>query len=308
MPTLKDQMLNEEHRAQIRAEEIFREEVRRELQANRAAPSKKEKLWTAINSSFFLWCMSSLVLGILSFSYQEWSTSRTERLARAEMARKIDAEISSRLSFFRNQLLIGMGEQEALKGLELTGGVFSEFQSRSFRSLLWDLASLVPPTQRPEIQLALEESIQFSNVYLLADSDHNFFHSVDLELNFRGAVEHDIFSEIDKLSASQSSAPPPTGDHGSSREGPSQKVESGWDTLKDFYSINETDEKDHRATLDIYTPDLPAGKIHVISILPNRSNHTVRAFNLKRWGTPFSGRDAVAALQAKIFQQLASKK
>ena len=87
-------MLSDSEKTRIREEDIFRAEVQSEL-----ASSRKKGIWDALNSSFVLWCLSSIVLtGIATgFTlYQDWRTqNQVERVAREE---RIDAEIANRIS------------------------------------------------------------------------------------------------------------------------------------------------------------------------------------------------------------------
>jgi hypothetical protein len=99
-------------RKRIYQEEVYRYEVRAQLdKANRKETKLGEKVWAFMNSAFFLWFLSSVVLGVISFSYAKWDKQRglereqRERAALAErenaqVAKKLDAEISSRLNYF----------------------------------------------------------------------------------------------------------------------------------------------------------------------------------------------------------------
>lgn len=66
-------------RDQIRAEEIFREEVRRELLLSNAKPSVAVRLWSHLNSAFILWLLSSVVLSFVTWSYAQYENEKTER-------------------------------------------------------------------------------------------------------------------------------------------------------------------------------------------------------------------------------------
>lgn len=105
-------MLKNIDKKRIYQEEVYRREVSEQL-AKTNPPKTKEsvKLWAFINSSFFLWFLSSVILGIVSFSYAKWDKQRElereqrEKAALAEreniqIARKLDSEISSRLNYF----------------------------------------------------------------------------------------------------------------------------------------------------------------------------------------------------------------
>jgi hypothetical protein len=104
-------LLTDEDKEHIYQEEKYRLEVRAQL--DKASPKVKtgEKIWTFINSTVFLWFLSSVVLGLISFSYARWDAKRTrEREGReksafierekTETAKRIDGEITSRINYF----------------------------------------------------------------------------------------------------------------------------------------------------------------------------------------------------------------
>jgi hypothetical protein len=105
-------MFRNADKKRIYQEEVYRREVRAQLDKTNQKNNKATgKMWTFVNSAFFLWFLSSVVIGIISFSYAKWDEQRgieRERRERAALveqeniqrARKLDAEISSRLTYF----------------------------------------------------------------------------------------------------------------------------------------------------------------------------------------------------------------
>lgn len=105
-------MIRNLDRKRIYQEEVYRHEVRARLDKTDQKKNKVGgKIWTFINSAFFLWFLSSVVLGIISFSYAKWDKQKglerdqREREAliereKIQRIRKLDAEISSRLIYF----------------------------------------------------------------------------------------------------------------------------------------------------------------------------------------------------------------
>ena len=60
-------MLNDEDKEKVRAEEIFRYEIRREIE------SKATNKWIAFfNTAFGIWLLSTVVVGLVSVSYKTW--------------------------------------------------------------------------------------------------------------------------------------------------------------------------------------------------------------------------------------------
>lgn len=106
-------MLAEEDRARIRAEEIFRLEVRRELEASQPRPSRRQRLGSWVNSSFGLWVLSSVVLTGLTTAYTYYQSRRAEQVRNAETERRLDTEISGRMS--AALALLRIDEQDAVE-------------------------------------------------------------------------------------------------------------------------------------------------------------------------------------------------
>src|SRR5882762_7285196 len=48
-------MLDDDEKARIRQEEIFRSEIRREIEASKPKKRLSARVWTCLNSSFALW-------------------------------------------------------------------------------------------------------------------------------------------------------------------------------------------------------------------------------------------------------------
>jgi hypothetical protein len=91
-------MLTEEEQNRIRAEEVFRQEVRKSLEQE---DSKRRKLWPLLNSAFVLWALSTLAVGIVSLTYAQLQEQRAIVANNAETAEKIDTEMAARLHALR---------------------------------------------------------------------------------------------------------------------------------------------------------------------------------------------------------------
>jgi hypothetical protein len=102
-------VLSEEERERIRAEEIFREEVRRQLVAK--TPPKRgfwksgwQLMCQFMNSSFGIWLLSTVVVGAVTFEY----TKNLEQSKAAESARdtvqRLNVELSRRAAELRYEV------------------------------------------------------------------------------------------------------------------------------------------------------------------------------------------------------------
>lgn len=227
--------------------------------------------WKFLNSGFFLWFLSTVVIGAGSYFYTTWSETRQLRLQTSDSIRKLDLEIANRLSFFAEQILARVEVEDALLVIEnpkkssFPVGVFPEFYDRSLHALLWDLHSLVPVEEKDEIKTALNSAKDFKAVYL---STINYKDSLD-ELLLENSDE--LFSGNSENSVHQNMEP---------------KAESG---------LLPSSSEETEAVAAI--PDRPIEinmnlKIkHELEIRLEKEvmiiEFTFDAFNLERWGKPF---------------------
>ena len=87
-------MLNVHEQERIRAEEIFRDEVRKSL----AAPSSRtEKVGAFLNSPLGLFLLSAVFLSGLSALATRWYETQQHKAATSENVRRLDIEIGRRL-------------------------------------------------------------------------------------------------------------------------------------------------------------------------------------------------------------------
>ncbi len=89
--------MTDEERKEIREEEIYRDEIRKSLS------NKKEqtnKIWQFFNSSFGIWFLSTIVIGLFTFFFNNYIQNQKEKAERAQKIQKLDLEIESRISQF----------------------------------------------------------------------------------------------------------------------------------------------------------------------------------------------------------------
>ena len=90
-------MLTDDEMSLIRAEELFRLEVRRELEAAKPRPTGAQKLWSWLNSAFGLWLLSSVVLTGLTTAYAHYREASEQAHKKEEMQRSLLIEIAGRM-------------------------------------------------------------------------------------------------------------------------------------------------------------------------------------------------------------------
>lgn len=129
--------------------------------------NQKNKLWKFVNSNFGLWLLSSVFVGIITFSYTKLNESISNNSSRKELIIKLDQEIEGRFyqliskqerqrdSINENFESNILPEQETMKELwfEFKASpkgyyqglyvVYPEFSERNIASLIIELSSLI---------------------------------------------------------------------------------------------------------------------------------------------------------------------
>ncbi len=149
-------MISDEEKQRIWEQESYRFEVRRQLEAEKPAPTLRRKLWTFLNSPVGIWILATLLVGGVSWGYIKWEAARSERDAFRSVIVKLDAEIESRLRYAYDML-----SRETVRNSDFnnvlygsTMGIFEEFKSRDTRSLILELGHLVPQSERTAVKHA----------------------------------------------------------------------------------------------------------------------------------------------------------
>lgn len=130
-------MLSDQEKGRIRAEEVYRHEVRESL--NRKDPS----LWDLLNSSFVLWFLSSIVLATLTAAYGSCSTARETTRTRTERGMLLATELHSRALQFLDAISSDRAEPKRYWDLLFrpphqnlaTYALYPEFERRPTESL-----------------------------------------------------------------------------------------------------------------------------------------------------------------------------
>ena len=158
-------MLTEEEKARIRAEEVFRLEVRRTLDAAKPQLSPRQSLWLWLNSAFGLWLLFSVVLAGLTTTYTRYQNQRAQHVKKEEAEKRLNTEISGRmfealkgLTSYQNDVRDGkLGPPADVYGTVVQYldnsfvfessnpkdlSIYPEFQKQNFQSLLIELSSL----------------------------------------------------------------------------------------------------------------------------------------------------------------------
>jgi hypothetical protein len=152
-------------RERIRAEEIFREEVRRELEQQRPPKNLQSKVWNFVNTSFGIWLLSSVGLGLLVWSWTLIQEYRHTKKAEQEQLVKVTYEIYRDYWAFwgyaRDCWNYEQYEQAFKKTLLRTEYTLSDFKDSTYNQLTWLMGEIPPGRNKEhgERLLHIQESI-----------------------------------------------------------------------------------------------------------------------------------------------------
>jgi hypothetical protein len=152
-------MLTDEEKGKIKAEEIFRDEIRKEL-SEKVGKSFRNKIWTFMNSSLGIWLLSTVVVGLIVYFYNNNKLENELSANNAATIQKLETETSNRLQQFKSALLcqdpskIYYQKDELaymIDGILVSDGslslqkpiyIFPEYKERTMNSLLYEIGRL----------------------------------------------------------------------------------------------------------------------------------------------------------------------
>ncbi|VAV84062.1 hypothetical protein MNBD_DELTA01-705 [hydrothermal vent metagenome] len=156
-------MLSKEDKDRIRAEEIFRSEVQREIQEGQNKKGLLTNLFKFFNSSFGIWFLSAVVLSSALYIYQDIQTTRAVNTQTQLRINKIDTELKERIHGFETTLKTARTSNNlatAIRRLSESESIHSEFLKYSFTGLLQELIFLVPTDEQKELKKVLAIAIK----------------------------------------------------------------------------------------------------------------------------------------------------
>ena len=117
--------LSEDEMKRIKEEEIYRQEIRAELEKAKPSRITKEKIWAFLNSSFTLLLFSTVIIGSLGWALSTYQNLNKEQSDKIEIQRKLNVEIESRVKETLNALDILKGYVGDKKNFGKSGGCYS---------------------------------------------------------------------------------------------------------------------------------------------------------------------------------------
>jgi hypothetical protein len=137
---------------------------------------KREIIWKIVNSAFVIWFLSTIVVGITTWSYSNWQEQQRGDRELNQKIQRLDAEISyrfdvsnqSRPEYPDDTFVIALCyspihvEQQSKPLVNNSSEaqwqtdryVFPEFKDRSLFSLMWELEQIVPESEKEAITQA----------------------------------------------------------------------------------------------------------------------------------------------------------
>ena len=92
-------MLTIEEMEKIKSEEIYRDEIRKKLSENKDSSFSK-KSWRFLNSSFGIWLLSTVIVGLIVYFYNMNKLQNEISVNEAATIHKLETESSHRLQQF----------------------------------------------------------------------------------------------------------------------------------------------------------------------------------------------------------------
>lgn len=155
-------MLHENEKRKILFEEIYRTEIRNQL--NKDVQRKYGRVWNFLNSSFGIWFLSSVILSLASWAYLRIQSNLEDKKLNKEIIEKYDIEISGRIQNYSSKLKT----QNTALYFDINKDflycnsdrsnvfVFQEFKGVTTRELLLQLLVKVPDYEKTEVENAIK--------------------------------------------------------------------------------------------------------------------------------------------------------
>lgn len=174
--------LSDADRARVRAEEIFRSEVRAELE-QRKQPSRGARLLEFLNQPVILWLLSSVVVGLISWQYTRWEERQSQQQQTQAEIRNLDLEVHGRLRRAADRLSNArniVGVREAVRMLDEPSGMFVNLGQRNMENLLVSLIWLMPEGETASLEAARTGYRELQAIVARPEEDQDVKQTIEL--------------------------------------------------------------------------------------------------------------------------------
>jgi hypothetical protein len=133
-------------------------------------PSIRNGIFSFLNSSLGIWVLSTIFIGLITFTYHTWSESVKESRDKESEIKNLEIEINRRIFIFNKELdeLATMDTsksnypekiEEAIRKIDSKNCyVFEQFRKRKLSSLLYELYVLLPEKNKKVAYEAFEKA------------------------------------------------------------------------------------------------------------------------------------------------------
>ncbi len=149
--------LSDQDRERIRAEEIFRFEVRKGIEHQEPEPSKWRQVCGFLNSTFGNFVCVAIVVPLFIWLFSAIQSNYAMTRVTEDLVRRLDTEISFRLRSYWYKLEKASTRAEVgefVKSLDAEKWVFPEFSDRPMVSLMTELSRLIPEDRKADVEKA----------------------------------------------------------------------------------------------------------------------------------------------------------
>jgi hypothetical protein len=165
-------MLDQPTKERIKEEELYREEVRREIRA-RMPVTPLQRLSTFVNSSFGMWLFTTVIAGGAVWVLTTWRDSQRADADRRLTIQHLDTEIATRLDRLAIRLPLLQSRRqfsEAIEALDQPGSriygsaAYPEYAGWSLLALLRDLRGRVIESDLSDVDRALRATLNLARL------------------------------------------------------------------------------------------------------------------------------------------------
>ncbi|QEC66595.1 hypothetical protein FRZ67_04515 [Panacibacter ginsenosidivorans] len=140
-------------------------------ETTKAKPKSKtrKRLWEFCNSSLGIWVLSTIFIGLITFSYQNFSQIYKEQTDKNKEIKSLEIEINRRLFIFNSEITevakVDTSKksypskiEDAIRKVNSKNCyVFEQFRKRKLSSLLYELYALLPEKNKAVAYEAFEK-------------------------------------------------------------------------------------------------------------------------------------------------------
>jgi hypothetical protein len=186
---------------------------------NRAQPPDRPTFetrwwWKLLNSSFFLWLLSSLVISFGTWGYAQWKAAEAKKAELAEKITKLDHEIENRLnvggiepilletlSETATKVLISQEEARSLISEFLSAPtedrmLFVEFSKRGTLSLMKELSLSLEGNDRKCVEIAIAKVQHLKSPSASFKNYGQLFKHLSLIADYRWSLNAKVYPDL----------------------------------------------------------------------------------------------------------------